>query len=275
MKFASFLHDGVAGWGVVDGDDIIPIAAYPDLRAAIAADALGTLETSSAPRVKLADLLLLPVISNPQKIICIGINYVAHRQETGRAEVAYPTVFVRWPSSQTGHGTDLLRPRVTQNLDYEGELAVIIGQGGRYIAEGDSMAHVAGYACYNDASVRDWQRHTSQFIPGKNFLATGGFGPWMVTRDEFGPVDAQLLRTRLNGRVVQEAPLSDMIFGVPALIAYCSSFTRLESGDVIVTGTPGGVGERRVPPLWLQPGDVVEVDIDGIGVLRNGVAQEP
>jgi 2-keto-4-pentenoate hydratase/2-oxohepta-3-ene-1,7-dioic acid hydratase in catechol pathway len=272
VKLTSFLHHGAPGWGIVDGDSVAPVAAYPDLRAAIAADALAAL--TPGPRLKLSTLQLLPVIPNPARIICIGINYVAHRQETGRPEVAHPTIFLRFPSSQTGHNTALVRPKVTENLDYEGELAVIIGKPGRYIAEHDAMHHIAGYACYNDASVRDWQRHTSQFIPGKNFPATGGFGPWMVTPDEVPDLPTRRLQTRLNGDIVQEAPLRDMIFNIAQLIAYCSSFTPLEPGDVIVTGTPGGVGERRTPPLWLQPGDVVEVEIDGIGILRNSVEQE-
>ena len=168
----------------------------------------------------------------------------------------------------------MLRPRVSTRLDFEGELAVIIGRRGRYVARADAMTLVAGYACYNDGSVRDFQRHSTQFTPGKNFPSTGGFGPWLITPDEAGDIRHGTLTTRLNGTVVQQARLDDLIFDIPALIEYCTTFTELVPGDVIVTGTPGGVGAARKPPLWLQPGDRVEVDISNVGVLRNPVAQE-
>jgi 2-keto-4-pentenoate hydratase/2-oxohepta-3-ene-1,7-dioic acid hydratase in catechol pathway len=215
------------------------------------------------------------VVPNPGKILCVGVNYEAHRQETGRAAVQHPTIFARYSSSQIGHLGDLRIPRVSRQLDFEGELALIIGRGGRYISAADAMGHVAGYACYNDASVRDWQRHTSQFTPGKNFPATGGFGPAMVTADEMGDLAGLRLQTLLNGEVVQSATVDDMIFDIPHIIEYCSAFTDLEPGDVIATGTPGGVGERRTPPLWLKSGDVVEVDIERVGILRNRVVQDP
>jgi 2-keto-4-pentenoate hydratase/2-oxohepta-3-ene-1,7-dioic acid hydratase in catechol pathway len=167
-----------------------------------------------------------------------------------------------------------MRPKVSTDFDYEGELAVIIGTSCRHVAPGDAFAQVAGYACYNDGSVRDWQRHTHQFTPGKNFMGTGPFGPWMVTPDEVGAIGPQRLQTRVNGQVVQDATLGEMLFDIPTQIAYCSTFTRLEPGDVIATGTPGGVGAKRTPPLWLKPGDVVEVEIDRVGLLRNTVADE-
>jgi 2-keto-4-pentenoate hydratase/2-oxohepta-3-ene-1,7-dioic acid hydratase in catechol pathway len=188
--------------------------------------------------------------------------------------VENPTVFTRFANSQTGHLSPIIRPRVSHDLDFEGELAVIIGKPGRYIARSDAWDHVAGYACYNDGSVRDFQRHTHQFTPGKNFPGTGAFGPWMMTTDEFSFRGSQRLQTRVNGQVVQEATFDQMIFDVPRMIEYCSTFTRLEPGDVIATGTPGGVGAKRTPPLWLKPGDTVEVEIDDLGILRNGVADE-
>jgi 2-keto-4-pentenoate hydratase/2-oxohepta-3-ene-1,7-dioic acid hydratase in catechol pathway len=275
MKLASFTAGSVASWGVVQGDVIVDLGqVFPSLRAALAAGGLAELSLDSAPRHGLAEIDWLPVIPDPGKILCAGINYAEHRRETGREEVAYPTIFIRWPSSQTGHLCSVRRPGETEELDYEGELAVIIGTPGRRIAAADAMRHVAGYACYMDGSVRDWQRHTSQFTPGKNFPETGPFGPWMVTPDEMGALGPQVLRTRVNGRVLQEATLDQMIFGVPQLIEYCSAFTRLEAGDVIVTGTPGGVGSKRKPPVWLVPGDTVEVEIDGVGVLRNPVARD-
>jgi 2-keto-4-pentenoate hydratase/2-oxohepta-3-ene-1,7-dioic acid hydratase in catechol pathway len=214
------------------------------------------------------------VIPLPEKIFCVGLNYEMHRKETGRAVVEHPTIFTRFANTQTGHLSNIVRPRVSTHLDFEGELAVIIGKAGRYITREKAMEHIAGFSCYNDASVRDWQHHTHQFTPGKNFPGTGAFGPWIVTTDEFTDLSARRIMTRLNGQTVQEARLGDMIFDVPTLIEYCSSFNPLVPGDVIVTGTPGGVGVKRTPPLWMKPGDVVEVEIDGIGVLRNGIADE-
>jgi 2-keto-4-pentenoate hydratase/2-oxohepta-3-ene-1,7-dioic acid hydratase in catechol pathway len=281
LKLATFHVDGTTSWGVIEGGHAIDTGAvlrgrFADLRAVLAADALGAVRDAieTAPRHALGDLVWLPVIPNPEKILCIGLNYELHRAETGRSEVANPTIFARFTNSQTGHLAPMPRPRVSSDFDYEGELAVIIGKPGRYIGRDEALAHVAGYACYNDGSVRDFQRHTHQFTPGKNFPETGAFGPWMVTPDEFGALGPQRLQTRVNGAVVQDAKLSEMIFDVPRQIEYCSSFTRLEAGDVIATGTPGGVGAKRQPPLWLTPGDTVEVEIDGIGVLVNPISQE-
>ena len=281
MKFASFKIGNTASWGLVQGDDIADLGAllaerYPDLKSAISAGALGEAAeaASKAKRHALKDILFLPVIPNPDKILCIGLNYEMHRKETGRSEVENPTVFGRFANSQTGHLTNIIRPRVSTDLDFEGELAVVIGKAGRHIKPADAWDHVAGYACYNEGSVRDFQRHTHQFTPGKNFPATGAFGPWMVTRDEIEDLGSLRLQTRLNGQVVQDTTIDQMIFDIPRQIEYCSSFTRLEPGDVIATGTPGGVGSRRNPPLWMKPGDTVEVEIERIGLLRNGIADE-
>jgi 2-keto-4-pentenoate hydratase/2-oxohepta-3-ene-1,7-dioic acid hydratase in catechol pathway len=281
MKFASFEIDGIASWGLVEGEAITDLGAvlrerFADLKSAIAAGALSEAAASAAKarRHALSEITWLPVIPNPDKIICIGLNYETHRKETGRAEVESPTVFARFASSQTGHLCDIIRPQVSTDLDFEGELALVIGKAGRYIERRDAWAHIAGYACYNEGSVRDFQRHTHQYTPGKNFPATGAFGPWMVTSDEIDDVGPLRLQTRLNGEVVQDATISQMIFDIPRQIEYCSTFTRLEPGDVIATGTPGGVGSRRTPPLWMKPGDVVEVEIDRVGLLRNGIADE-
>ncbi len=281
MKFASFKINGAASWGLIDGAEAVDLGAalrgrFPDLKSAIAAGALmeAAAASAKAARHPLKDITWLPVIPNPDKILCIGLNYETHRKETGRSEVENPTVFGRFANSQTGHLANIIRPRVSKDLDFEGELALIIGKPGRYISRASAWDHIAGYACYNEGSVRDFQRHTHQFTPGKNFPDTGAFGPWMVTPDEAGDLAPLRLQTRLNGQVVQDATISQMIFGIPQQIEYCSSFTRLEPGDVIVTGTPGGVGSRRTPPLWMKPGDVVEVEIDRIGLLRNGVADE-
>jgi 2-keto-4-pentenoate hydratase/2-oxohepta-3-ene-1,7-dioic acid hydratase in catechol pathway len=281
MKFASFKIDGTASWGLVEDDAIADLGALlrarcPDLKSAIAANALSEAAASAAgaKRYALSDISWLPVIPNPDKILCIGLNYEMHRKETGRSEVENPTVFGRFANSQTAHLSDIIRPRVSTDLDFEGELAVVIGKAGRYIKRQDAWQHVAGYACYNEGSVRDFQRHTHQFTPGKNFPSTGGFGPWMVTRDEIDDLGPLRLQTRLNGEVVQDTTIDQMIFDIPRQIEYCSTFTRLEPGDVIATGTPGGVGSRRTPPLWMKPGDIVEVEIDRIGLLRKGIADE-
>ncbi|WP_441278433.1 fumarylacetoacetate hydrolase family protein [Tardiphaga sp. 172_B4_N1_3] len=281
MKLASFQIGGKPTWGVIEGNGALDVGAllgdrFPDLKSVIAADALSVVRDAAgkAKRIPTADITWLPVIPNPDKILCIGLNYEMHRKETGRAEVDNPTVFGRFANSQTGHLTNIIRPKVSTHLDFEGELAIIIGKPGRYISQADAWSHIAGYACYNEGSVRDFQRHTHQFTPGKNFPETGGFGPWMMTPDELGDVAPLRLQTRVNGQVVQDATIDQMIFDIPRQIEYCSSFTRLEPGDVIATGTPGGVGAKRTPPLWLKPGDIVEVEIDRLGVLRNGVADE-
>lgn len=282
MKLATFQISESATWGIIDGEEAVDVGAVlrsrlPDLKSAIAADALPGLDeyAREARRHPLSAVTWLPPIPNPEKILCIGLNYEMHRKETGRAEVEHPTIFARYSNSQIGHLADIVRPRrVSTDLDFEGELALIIGKAGRYISKADAFGHVAGYACYNDGSVRDFQRHTHQFTPGKNFPGTGAFGPWIVTPDEVGDLGPLHLRTRVNGQTVQEAKLEQMIFDIPRLIEYCSSFTRLEPGDIIATGTPGGVGAKREPPLWLTPGDTVEVEIDRIGLLQNGVADE-
>jgi 2-keto-4-pentenoate hydratase/2-oxohepta-3-ene-1,7-dioic acid hydratase in catechol pathway len=281
MKLATFKANGTTTWGLIDGEEAVDLGAalrdrYPDLKSAITANALleAAEQAGDAKRHSLSEIQWLPVIPNPDKILCVGLNYEMHRKETGRAEVDNPTIFARFANSQTGHLTNIIRPRVSTDLDFEGELAVIIGKGGRYIPKAEAWDHIAGYACYNDGSVRDFQRHTHQFTPGKNFPDTGAFGPWMMTPDELGDLEPLRIQTRVNSQVVQDATFEQMIFDIPRIIEYCSSFTKLEPGDVIATGTPGGVGAKRTPPLWLKPGDTVEVEIDRLGTLRNGVANE-
>ena len=215
MKYVSFRRpDGSGAWGRVDGDTIVELgvegAVTPaDLKTAIATRSLGDLV--DGPRHALAETALLPVIPNPGKILCVGHNYESHRQETGRAKVDHPSIFTRFADTLVGHGQPILRPNASTNLDYEAELAIVIGKGGRAIAEADAMDHIAGYACFNDASVRDWQWHTSQFTPGKNFPATGGFGPWLVTPNEAGELADIRVISRLNGQVMQDQPVRDMI----------------------------------------------------------------
>jgi 2-keto-4-pentenoate hydratase/2-oxohepta-3-ene-1,7-dioic acid hydratase in catechol pathway len=281
MKLTTFQIDNRPTWGIVEGDAAFDVGEilgtrFPDLKSLIAAGAISEANAAKnkARSYPAADLAWLPVIPNPDKVLCVGLNYEMHRKETGRAEVGHPTIFTRFANSQTGNLQPIVLPHVSTNLDFEGELAVIIGKRGRYIAREHALSHLAGFSCYNDASIRDWQYHTPQFTPGKNFPSTGAFGPWLVTPDEFGDFADLRIATRLNGQVVQEAVFSQMIFDIPTIIEYCSSFTVLEPGDVIITGTPGGVGARRTPPLWMKPGDVVEVEIDRIGVLRNPIAAE-
>lgn len=275
MRLVSFLHGESAGFGLFDGELITDLggAHAATLKEALALDRLPEPQADGR-RIPLADVRLLPPIPDPGKIFCIGVNYDDHRIETGRAKMDHPTVFTRWADTQVAHEQPLVRPLASERFDFEGELAVVIGKGGRRIAKADAMAHVAGYACYNDGSIRDWQNHTSQFTPGKNFPGTGGFGPWLTTADEIADPHALTLTTRLNGEVVQQASTADMVFRIPALIAYISQFTTLSPGDVISTGTPGGVGAKRTPPLWMKAGDVVEVEIEGVGLLRNSVIAE-
>jgi 2-keto-4-pentenoate hydratase/2-oxohepta-3-ene-1,7-dioic acid hydratase in catechol pathway len=281
MKLASFRIENRATWGIIEDHHAVDMGAvlghaFPDLRAFIehGSPEAAKEKMDAAPRHALDEIGFLPVIPNPEKIFCVGLNYEEHRKETGRAVVSHPTIFARFANTQTGHKTDIIRPRVSTNLDFEGELAIIIGKAGRYISRERAFDHIAGYACYNDGSVRDWQHHTHQFTPGKNFPSTGSFGPWMVTPDEFTDIDRRRIMTRLNGVTVQQATFGEMIFDLPTLVEYCSSFNPLVAGDVIVTGTPGGVGVKRTPPLWMKPGDLVEVEIEGIGVLQNGIADE-
>ena len=278
MRFVSFNQDGRHGFGLLSGDTIVELTgklspAVVTLKQAIAA---GLLAQAAAWRdapagIPVDQVQLLPVIPDPGKILCIGLNYEDHRNETKRPDSDYPTVFTRFAESQAGHRQPLLKPAVSNRFDYEAELAIVIGKAAHQVGEENALDLVAGYACYNDGSVRDWQRHTSQFTPGKNFPATGGFGPALVTPDEVGDYRQLPIQLRLNGQVMQEASLSDLIFPIEKLIAYCSSFTPLAPGDVIVTGTPGGVGDRREPPVYLQDGDLVEVDIGVVGCLSNRV----
>ena len=282
MKFVSYTRCGRSGFGLVVEGGIVELAGRLDagvttLRQAIAADILAQAEPYAQGRgaeLGWSDLSLLPVIPDPAKILCIGLNYQKHKEETGRPDVDNPTIFTRFADTQVGHGQALVKPNVTERFDYEGEMAVIIGRAGRVISEADALKHVAGYACYNEGSVRNWQRHTSQFTPGKNFPGTGAFGPYLVTPQEVGDYRALPIQTRLNGRVMQEATLADLIFPVEHLIAYVSRFTPLSPGDVIVSGTPGGVGDKRDPPVYMVPGDTVEVEIGALGILRNPVVAE-
>jgi 2-keto-4-pentenoate hydratase/2-oxohepta-3-ene-1,7-dioic acid hydratase in catechol pathway len=280
MKLASFQVNDHIGFGWVDGNTLYDLSlcepGITTLKAFLETPFDITEYEGRCDSYPISAVTLLPVIPDPEKILCVGLNYESHRVETGMPEMDHPVLFTRFSSTQVGHGEPIIRPNVSEKLDFEGELAVIIGKTGRHIPKDKAFDYVAGYSCYNDASIRDWQMHTRQFTAGKNFDGTGAFGPWMVTPDEF-PADQladQTVTTRLNGEQVQHAPFSDLIFDVPALIEYISTFCTLQPGDVIVTGTPGGVGVIRKPRLYMKPDDVIEVEISGIGVLKNPIAQE-
>lgn len=277
MKLVSYLDDDEPAYGVLMGDHVVrgarlgPWRSIKELLEAAAMPEVASKAASVTPELRMADLALLPVIPDPAKILCVGLNYRTHREEAGRAEVERPTVFIRFADSQTACSKPVVCPPSVTKLDYEGEVAVVIGRGGRDIPVGDAAAYVAGYACYNDFSARDWQAHSTQWTAGKNLPGTGAFGPCLVTPDEIADVSALKLETRVNGEVRQSAFLTDLIFNVPDLISYISSFTPLSIGDVIVTGTPGGVGLFREPPVFLATGDVVEVEVTGLGTLTNVV----
>ena len=265
-RYISFRRpDGTPSFGRIAGETVEDLGAQGGpafLRDVLGGD-LGALPvTASHPRHAVT---LLPVVPNPGKILCIGLNYATHVAETGREQKDYPAVFTRWADTLVADGAPMVRPRESARFDYEGELAVVIGQGGRRIPRARAMEHVAGYAVFHDGSVRDWQRHNIQFTPGKNFPATAGFGPELVTPAGVPDLASQRVQTRVNGELVQDQPISDLIWDIPFLIEYCSTFTALAPGDVIATGTPAGVGA-------MEPGDVVSIDIDGLGTLSNPVA---
>lgn len=276
MRWLSFEVAGRESFGFLGEDDVLTDVGarggFPDLKAAIAADALAQLAADVGnDRIPLSDIRYLPTIPNPDKVLCVGLNYRAHQEETGRGGEGVPTIFTRFAASQMGHLEPMVRPRESATLDYEGEIAMIIGRPGRRIARADALSHVAGFSIYNDGSVREYQRQTSQFTPGKNFSATGGFGPWMMTLDEIGDLDDMEITTRLNGEVMQNARASLLVHGFAELIEFCSTFTELVPGDVIVTGTPGGVGAARTPPVFMDDGDSIEIEVKPIGRLVNPV----
>lgn len=278
MKLASYVADGKECFGAVVGDGVVTMngkLGYVTLRDALAADGIAAMQraaTAGPPDHKLAGVKLLPVIPNPSKILCAGINYRSHAAETGRELPKQPSMFIRLSNTLTGHDGEMIRPKVSQQFDFEGELAVVIGRGGRHIPVEHALEHVAGYTCFVDGSVRDYQKFS--VTSGKNFPSTGPLGPWIVTTDEVPDPTRLTLTTRLNGKEVQHSGTDLLIYSVPQIIAFCSDFTPLVPGDVIATGTPEGVGHRRTPPLWMKPGDVLEVQISGIGTLRNRVVDE-
>jgi 2-keto-4-pentenoate hydratase/2-oxohepta-3-ene-1,7-dioic acid hydratase in catechol pathway len=280
MKLASFVHQGIRSYGIVSAEGVVNLGQrlgdrYADLKALLAAaDGLAQAARYSeeAADLRFDEIAFLPVIDNPGKILCVGMNYAEKRKEFDQHNPA-PTLFVRFADSQTGHNAPVVKPRHSSEFDYEGELAVIIGKGGENIARETVLSHVAGYSCYMDGSARDWQH--SWFTAGKNWRQTGAFGPWMTTADEIPDPHTLAIRTWLNGRMVQDDTTASMIHKVAELIEYISTFTSLTPGDVIITGSPGGVGKKRTPPLFMKAGDRIEVEIEKIGHLSNVIVEAP
>ena len=286
MRFTTYLKSGQPRLAVVDGDALVDLAearpALPaDLRAALTtgvdllAEGAAAL-ASAAPRLPLTAQALAPLLPEPGKTICLGLNYFDHAKEGGRDKPDYPWFFYRGKSSLIGHGQPGIAPRVSTKFDYEAEMAVVIGKTvPRHTRRADALQYVFGYSCFNDMSVRDYQKRTAQWTIGKNFDGTGGFGPLLVSADELPPGASGLrIQSRLNGRVMQDASTTDMIFAVDETIALLAECMTLEPGDVIVMGTPAGVGQARTPPVWMKAGDVIEIEIERIGVLRNPIVDE-
>jgi 2-keto-4-pentenoate hydratase/2-oxohepta-3-ene-1,7-dioic acid hydratase in catechol pathway len=280
MRLASYIADGRMAFGAVVAEGVITLgerlgSRYPGLRDALAADAVPEMKKAAdaaKPDHAFEQIKWLPPIPNPEKILCAGINYRGHAAETGRDLPKQPSMFIRLTSTLVGHEGELIRPLVSQKFDFEGELAVVIGRAGRHIPVERALDHVAGYTCFVDGSVRDYQQFS--VASGKNFPGTGPIGPWIVTSDEIPDPTRLTLVTRLNGEVMQKAATDLLIYSVPQIISFCSDFTSLAAGDIIATGTPEGVGHRRNPPVWMKPGDVLEVEISSVGTLRSRVVDE-
>lgn len=276
MKLASLSGHATANFGIVEESRVLPVPRdrFADITSVIAAGHFQEARAAAGKPVKPEDLTFAPLIPKPGKIICVGMNFLEHIREMGRERPAYPTLFTRFPDTLVGHDCNVVRPAASTQYDFEGELAFVIGRPARHVAAGQALDYVAGYSCFMDGSLRDYQRQTSQFIAGKIFRHSGAFGPWLVTADEIPDPGILTLETRVNGKVMQTGRIDDLCFGIGALIEYLSKICLLEPGDVIATGTPAGVGFARDPQVWLEPGDQVEVEINEIGVLRNSVIDE-
>ncbi len=285
MRLASFRVEGADRFGVLNGEGMVDASVrfdrqYPDLLAVFRADALDRLRDLEGEPTDyhLDEVVMLRPVPFPEKIICIGVNYANRNEEysDGVEAAKYPSVFMRAPDSLVGHGSPLLRPPESEQLDYEGEIVIVIGRGGRRIPEAQATDHIAGLTIMNEGSVRDWLRHARfNVTQGKNFTSSGAIGPWIVTADEIGDHDDLTVTTRVNGEVRQHDTTANLTFDFRYLISYLSTFFTLKPGDIIATGTPEGAGARLDPPVWLVPGDSVEVEVSGIGTLRNPIADDP
>jgi 2-keto-4-pentenoate hydratase/2-oxohepta-3-ene-1,7-dioic acid hydratase in catechol pathway len=283
MRLVTFVGKSGESFGLYKDDGIVDLRSrlgVSGLRDLLAQDRLGDAAAHANDKADVPhrQVTLLPVIPDPKHLFCIGVNYADHLREVQAAGVnrpfpKEPSVFIRYPDSLVGHDQPLLMPKASSDFDYEAELAIVIGRGGRYITEADALSHIAGYSCFNDGSIRDWQFHTTQVTPGKNFEATGSFGPWMVSADEISDPHSLDIQLRLNGKVEQRSNTSQLLFSLNKIIAYLSSILPLAPGDVIATGTPAGVGFSRKPPLFMKPGDLCEIEIQGVGILANRIAR--
>lgn len=278
MKLVSYLNGDVESYGVLENGAVwdLPARGAPaGITDFIAAGGALPKALEGDGDFSIDTLTLLPVVPNPGKIICIGLNYQAHKEEGVRDPDDKPMLFARWPETLIGHEAPLVIPRISDKLDFEAEMVAVIGSDtGRYVPAEKALDHVFGYACMNEGSVRDWQRHSSQVTAGKNFVGTGAVGPWLVTADEVGDPQTLEMSLTVNGQTMQQANTADMIWPVAEMIAYITNWIPLRAGDMIATGTPAGVGSRRTPPVFLKEGDVVEVTIDRLGTLRNRVVKE-
>ena len=279
MRLARVTKDGRIGLAAKSGNaaTVVWDAAAADLDAQIAAGTLSQAGAKAAggEAVDSATLTFLPPVANPSKIVCLGLNYRDHAEESGMGIPEFPVLFARFPSSLIGDGAPIIMPKVSSQLDWEAELAVVLAKGGKHISEADALGHVAGYSAFNDASIRDYQLRTPQWTAGKNFDDTGAFGPWLVTPDELPAGAAGLkIECRVNGTVMQSSNTGNLIFDVARTISLLSGFMTLSAGDVLVMGTPGGVGVARNPQVWMKAGDVCEVEIEGVGMLRNPIVAE-
>ncbi len=280
MKLASYVVDGAEAYGVVKGDGVITMndrfgGHAASLREAIAGGLLPRIKEAASQAQadhKLSEIKFLPVIPNPEKILCVGINYKSHAAEHGTEAPKLPNIFTKFVNTLEAHEGEMLRPKVSTSFDFEGELALVIGKGGRHIKAADALNHVAGYTCFCDGSVRDFTKYS--LVVSKNFLRSSPLGPWMVTSDEIPDPTKLTLVTRLNGKEMQRSGTDMLIHSIPAIIEFCSVFTPLAPGDIIATGTPDGIGAKQNPPVWMKAGDVLEIEISQIGTLRNKIADE-
>ena len=280
MKLASYIADGQEVYGVVTGDGVITMnqrfgGHAASLREAITGGLLPQIKEAAAhgrADHKISDIKFLPVIPNPEKIMCVGINYKSHAAEHGTEVPKAPNIFLRFVNTLLPHEGEMIRPKVSTSFDFEGELALVIGKAGRHIKQADALSYIAGYTCFCDATVRDFTKYS--LAASKNFIGSGPLGPWMVTADEIPDPTKLTLTTRLNGQEMQKSGTDMLIHDIPRIIEFCSMFTPLTPGDIIATGTPDGIGAKRTPPVWMKSGDVLEVEISGIGTLRNKIADE-
>ena len=280
MKLASYLAGGKPMFGVVVGDGVVSMndrlkGRYASLRHALAGGGIDEMRKAAQgakPDLKLSDLQFLPAVTNPKKILCVGINYKSHAAESGHDAPALPNIFTRFTDTLAAHEGKMIKPEASNNFDFEGELALVIGREGRAIDAKDALGYIAGYTCFCDGSARDFTKYS--LVASKNFPRTGPLGPWIVTADEIPDPSKLVLKTRLNGQEMQKSGTDMLIHDIPAIIAFCSKFTSLSPGDIIATGTPEGIGGKRNPPVWMKAGDVLEVEISGIGTLRSHIVDE-